>query len=754
MVARAISHLVCSCCITHPTYQSNRSKQLNNKRTAVKLHSSNVSKLLISHVDSGELAEALAVFQTIKNATNFHWNAMIRGHTNCELHEEAIRFYVQMQNAGKVEDKFTFPIVIKSCTRLSFRTQGCTIHAKLIKLGLGSDVFICNSLIAMYSKLGPIESAERVFLDMPARDIVSWNTMIDGYLSNGKGLKSLSSFRQMQKDFGLKPDQCGVMSALRACNKELSPKKGREIHCYVIKQGFELDNQVITTLLDMYCKCGEMRHAERLFHNMQERNVVTFNVMINGYALSNQPVMAVVSLMEMQESGVEPDAITLLNLIPSLTQLRCSSHGRSVHGFAIRKACLPDLILETALMVMYAKIGELNSAILLFDRMPERTLEGTSLKPDAFTITNIVPAYSELASLRHAGQIHGYVFKLKYGTNTLVHNSMMHMYSRCGDLNASRKVFDKMLERDVVSWNTIILAYALHGIGSTALDLFKVMKEMGFEPNNDTFQSVLSACSVSGFIEEGWMYFDIMQREYNFSPQIEDYACMVDLLGRAGDLERAVEFIERMQVAPTAKIWGSLLTASRNNSNIEMAEFAAERILNFGHDNTGCYVILCAMYSDAGRWEDAERIRCLLKEYDLHRTRGRSLVELNKNTCSFVDGEKSHHQIYTILVASDILSMEAGESAVNLLNKFNLQGVLKEKVKQPSRHTVRLAVSFGLISSAIGTPVLVKKNIRICNDCHKAVKKISSFTGREIIVGDSTIYHHFNNGKCSCGDYW
>ncbi|PKA59610.1 Pentatricopeptide repeat-containing protein [Apostasia shenzhenica] len=775
MAARAI--LQSFCCSSSAS--SSLSSNLQERKSPEKKSSlSPLSLKLTSIAESGRMEEALSLFQTIKKPEICHWNSMIRGYTNSKLYDDAIAFYNQMQSAGTPADHFTFPFVIKSCSSLLLSKEGLKIHGKLFKTGLESDIFISNSLIAMHSKLGFAESAERVFFEMNERTIVSWNTMIDGYVSNGKGLEAISCFREMQEGFGLVPDQLGLMGALEACSLEKLLKNGKEIHCCMIRHEFNLQIKVATTLLDMYCKCAEMIYAERLFEVMPNKNVVALNVLINGYVLSDRPDMAVASMKKMQEF----DSITMVNLLPALTKLRILLQGKSVHGVTIRRGFLPHLVLETALTVMYAKCGELRSVELLFDAMLEKSLVSWNamisayvqnnrnlealklfinlmgaaplLIPDVFTLSGILPAYAEIASLQHGKQIHGHALKLGYGNNTLILNCIIYMYAKCGNLDAVRKAFEKMTCRDIVTWNTIILSYAIHGDGKAALDLFFHMKDAGFEPNGSTFVSALSACSISGFIDEGWMYFNMMQEEFDITPQVEHYGCMVDLLGRAGNLEKAIDFIEKMPIEPTSRIWGSLLTASRNNNSIETAEYAARKIFDLEHDNTGCYVILCAMYADAERWDDLERVKAFMEEEHLSKTRGRSFVELDKKTCSFVQGDRSHDEIDTIELVSDILSAQIGESARSSCRNLNPEDFVRKKVNSSIRHSVRLAVSFGLISSTLWTPVLVKKNIRICNDCHRAMKKISSFTGREIIVGETSIYHHFKNGVCCCGDYW
>ncbi|KAF8405465.1 hypothetical protein HHK36_010371 [Tetracentron sinense] len=382
-------------------------------------------------------------------------------------------------------------------------------------------------------------------------------------------------------------------------------------------------------------------------------------------------------------------------------------------------------------------------------------LQNTPLKPDAITIASILPAYAELASLREGKQIHGYITKSEFGLNTIISNSVIYMYAKCSDIWSAQKFFDIMLSKDAISWNTIIMAYAIHGCGKIALELFSEMRENGIEPNESTFISVLSSCSIAGMVDEGWEYFNSMERDYSIVPGIEHYGCMVDIFGRTGNLDLAKRFIEEMPLVPTARIWGSLLAASRNNGNIKLAELAAEQIFSLEHDNTGCYVLLSNMYAEAGRWEDVEKMKCLMKKEGLQKTIGHSTIELNSKTCTFVNWDRFHTETNRIYDVLDIVSRQIGEDIyVHTISKFRALDLVKKKTNLPNSHSVRLAICFGLISTTIGTPIIVRKNIRMCKECHNAAKKISKVTGREMVVGDSRIYHHFGDGHCSCGDYW
>ncbi|CAA0807695.1 Pentatricopeptide repeat-containing protein -chloroplastic [Striga hermonthica] len=301
------------------------------------------------------------------------------------------------------------------------------------------------------------------------------------------------------------------------------------------------------------------------------------------------------------------------------------------------------------------------------------------------------------------------------------------------------------------------MGYAIHGLEKHCFGLFSEMIEMGFEPNKSTFVSILSACSITGNVDKGWKYFDLMKRGFGIDAEIEHYGCMLDLLGREGDFDRAKRFIEEMPLKPTKRIWGSLLSASRHHKNIELAELAAEKIfsLNDDDDNTGCYVLLSNLYAELGRWEDVERIKKLMKKRGLVKTAGFSTVEQNGKACNFVNYDKSKNESGVIYEVLDILSRKIGEEEVCSCNvTFKLPDLVKKRKDRPANHSVRLAVCFGLIGTAVGDPLVVRKNVRMCRDCHGAMKKISHVTNREIVVGDSKMWHRLKDDRCSCGDYW
>ncbi|XP_040378329.1 pentatricopeptide repeat-containing protein At4g35130, chloroplastic [Oryza brachyantha] len=735
--------------------------------------------LVLSLAGEGRMDEAVEAFAAVRGPDAFLHNVMIRGFADAGLPADALAGYRAMLEAGARPDRFTFPVVVKCCARLGSLDEGRAAHTMVIKLGLEHDVYTCNSLVAFYAKLGLVEDAERVFDGMPVRDIVTWNTMVDGYVSNELGALALACFQEMHDVLEVQHDSVGIIAALSACCLEFSLRQGKEIHGYVIRHAMEQDVKVGTSLLDMYCKCGEVTSAESVFATVPLRTVVTWNCMIGGYALNERPEEAFDCFMQMRAEGLQVDVVTAINLLAACAQTESSLYGRSVHGYVVRRQFLPHVVLETALLEMYGKVSKVESSEKIFSQITNKTLISWNnmiaaymhkemyreaialflellnqlLYPDYFTMSTVVPAFVLLGSLRHCRQMHSYIIRLGYGDNTLIMNAVLHMYARSGDVAASREIFDKMVSRDVISWNTMIMGYAIHGQGKTALEMFDEMKYNGLQPNESTFVSVLTACSVSGLVDEGWMHFNLMLQEYDMIPQIEHYGCMTDLLGREGDLREMLQFIESMPIDPTSRIWGSLLTASRNQNDIDVAEYAAERIYQLEHDNTGCYIVLSSMYADVGRWEDVERVRLLMKEKGLQRTEPRSLVELYGIACSFANGDMSHPQSETIHEVSDIMSRRIGEKDDTRDQSYPVS-FPSRRTTMPNKHSVRLAVIGGLISSEIGSPILVKKNVRICNHCHNALKLISKYSRRRIVVGDTKIYHEFSDGSCCCGDYW
>jgi pentatricopeptide repeat protein len=329
------------------------------------------------------------------------------------------------------------------------------------------------------------------------------------------------------------------------------------------------------------------------------------------------------------------------------------------------------------------------------------------------------------------------------------------MYSKCGSIEGACQVFEKMVNRDVITWNAMIGGYAQHGYAREALGLFKRMLEERVRPNSVTFVGVLSACSRAGRLTEGRRFFTSVFEDHGIVPTMELYGCMVDLLGRAGELDEAAEFINNMPLEATASIWSSLLGACRIHGNLEIAERAAERTLRIDPHDGAVYVQLSHMYAAAGMWDDVAKVRKVMEDRGVKKEQGCTWIQVDGKVYGFLTEDRSHPQVREIYAELARLMREIKREGYVPLTQNVLHDVGElQKEEAISYHSEKLAIAFGIISTPPSTPIHIYKNLRVCADCHSASKFISKLAGREIIARDASRFHHFKDGVCSCGDYW
>jgi pentatricopeptide repeat protein len=398
----------------------------------------------------------------------------------------------------------------------------------------------------------------------------------------------------------------------------------------------------------------------------------------------------------------------------------------------------------------YTQNGLANEALSIFHEMQ---LSGT--KPNAVTMVSVVLACARLAALQQGKCFHAYIIKCVFDLNVVLETTLIDMYAKCGKVEIARQMFDNISRKNVVSWTAMIGGYAMHGLAEDAHALFIQMVQVGMKPDHITFTHILYACTHAGLVEEGWKYFNCMKQDYSITPRVDHYACMVDLLGRAGHLDEAQELIKHMPLEPNAGVWGALLGVCRTHGNIELAKHVAERLFELEPEDAGNYVLLSNIYAAAGRWDDAAKVRTMMKSKGLKKTPGCSLIEVNKKVHSFLVGDQLHPQSEQIYAVLENLKMQMKEAGYVPDTNFVLHNV-EEEVKEHMlhSHSEKLAIAFGLINTSPGTPIHITKNLRVCGDCHRATKFISKIVRREIIVRDSNHFHHFKEGLCSCRDYW
>lgn len=606
----------------------------------------------------------------------------------------------------------------------------------------------------------------------------SWNLAIRRAADTGAPARVLELYRRMRAE-NVPPDGHTLPPVIKACAQLRDLSAGTELHRDAAQLGVLPNLIVSNSLISMYSKCGCFDLSNKVFDEMRERNVVSWSSMIGACAQHGRPTMALFLFKKMILERIRPNRPTFLNLMPCVSQVEDADE---LFRFIVEECLDSDLFIKNAAVLMYSRCGRIGIARRLFDGIENKDLFSWSamieaftnadmfdetlkvlrqmmaqcVDPDYVTVLGIIGACSKstLSSLRQAKFIHRFVVRHSFEQNLMVGTSLIDMYVKRGSLESARRVFDQMQERNLITWSTMISGYGMHGKGEDALELFHHMKHF-FRPDHIVFVSVLSACSHAGLIEEGWQCFNSMTREFGIVPRAEHYACMVDLLGRAGKLKEAREFIEQMPIKPDSSVWGSLLGACRIHPNVELAGLAARSLFELDCKNPGRYICLSNIYTSLGKIDEANQIRNLMRRRGVKKTDGYSVIEVKNKVYKFVVGDQMNPQSKLIYRELAILMDRIREEGYVPNTNFALHDV-EEETKETLLyvHSEKLAIVFGLMNSAPDCDIRIHKNLRVCGDCHTASKFISKVTQRRIVMRDSHRFHHFSNGMCSCGDYW
>ncbi|CAA7025238.1 unnamed protein product [Microthlaspi erraticum] len=736
------------------------------------------AKLVNLYCYLGNVAFARFAFDHIQNRDVYAWNSMISGYGRLGNSSEVIKcFSLFMSTSGLQPDYRTFPSVLKACRNM---LDGMKIHCLALKFGFVWDVFVAASLVHLYCRYGVVENARRLFNEMPVKDMGSWNAMLSGYCQSGNAKEALTLSNELS---GM--DSVTIVSLLSACTEAGDFKRGVMIHLYSIKHGLDSELFVSNKLIDMYAECGDLRGCQEVFERMVVKDLISWNSMIKAYELNDQPVRALSLFQEMKLSRIQPDCLTLISLASVLAQIGDVRGGRAVQGFTLRKGWfLEDITIGNAVVDMYAKLGLVDSARAVFNWLPHKDViswntvisgyaqngfaseaiemynimeeeEGGEINANQGTWVSVLPACSQAGALRQGMKIHGRLLKNGLYLDVFIGTSLADMYGKCGRLDDALSLFYQIPRVSSVPWNTLIACHGFHGHGERAMKLFREMLDDGVKPDHITFVTLLSACSHSGLVEEGQWCFEMMQTDYGITPSLKHYGCMVDLFGRAGQLQTAYEFIKSMPVKPDASIWGALLSACRVHGNVDLGKVASENLFEVEPEHVGYHVLLSNMYASAGKWEGVDEIRSVARGKGLRKTPGWSSMEVDNKVEVFYTGNQTHpmyeemcRELTTLLAKMKMIGYVAD-------HRFVLQDVEDDEKEQIlMSHSERLAIAYGLVATPPKTTIRIFKNLRVCGDCHNVTKFISRITEREIIVRDSNRFHHFKDGVCSCGDYW
>ncbi|KAK7269537.1 hypothetical protein RIF29_22268 [Crotalaria pallida] len=622
-------------------------------------HKSLPSQLINVYVNFGSLQHAFLTFTNLPNKSNVAWNAMLRGLVDFGHFTQAIELYHSMLKNGVTPDNYTYPIVLKSCSFLHSLEFGRWVQSTIVynhvHCKVKPNVYVLCAMIDMFVKCGSLEDARSVFEEMPVKDLASWTAMICGAVWNGECVEAVSMFRRMRLQ-GLKPDSVSVASVLPVCGRLVDVKLGMALQGCAVRNGFDSDLYVSNALIDMYCKCGDPLEAHHVFSDMVYRDTVSWSTLIAGYSLNCLYQGSCQLYIRMVNMGLTTNAIVATSVLPALGKLKLLKHGKEMHNYVIKGGLVSDAVVGSALIDMYANCGSIREAESVFEYISGKDImvwnslivgynfvgdfESAFLtfrriweaehRPNSITLISVLPICTKLGALRQGKEIHGYATKSDLGLNASIGNSIIDMYSKCGFLELGVKVFNQMMVKNVITFNTMISACGTHGLAEKGLAFYEQMRVAGVRPNNVTFIALLSACSHAGLVERGWLLYNSMIHDYRIEPDMEHYSCMVDLFGRAGDVDGAYKFITKMPAMPDANVLGSLLGACRLHNKMELAELLAQHIFQLNAQDSGHYVLLSNLYASRKQWEEMSKVRTMMKDKDLEKKPGSSWIQVGR----------------------------------------------------------------------------------------------------------------------------
>ncbi|KAL2984811.1 hypothetical protein AAZX31_12G111200 [Glycine max] len=506
-------------------------------------------------------------------------------------------------------------------------------------------------------------------------------------------------------------DNYAVTAMLKACVLQRALGSGKEVHGLVLKSGLGLDRSIALKLVELYGKCGVLEDARKMFDGMPERDVVACTVMIGSCF----------------DCGMVEEAIEVFNEMGTR-----------------------DTVCWTMVIDGLVRNGEFNRGLEVFREMQVKGVE-----PNEVTFVCVLSACAQLGALELGRWIHAYMRKCGVEVNRFVAGALINMYSRCGDIDEAQALFDGVRVKDVSTYNSMIGGLALHGKSIEAVELFSEMLKERVRPNGITFVGVLNACSHGGLVDLGGEIFESMEMIHGIEPEVEHYGCMVDILGRVGRLEEAFDFIGRMGVEADDKMLCSLLSACKIHKNIGMGEKVAKLLSEHYRIDSGSFIMLSNFYASLGRWSYAAEVREKMEKGGIIKEPGCSSIEVNNAIHEFFSGDLRHPErkrIYKKLEELNYLTKFEGYLPATEVALHDIDDEQKELAL--AVHSERLAICYGLVSTEAYTTLRVGKNLRICDDCHAMIKLIAKITRRKIVVRDRNRFHHFENGECSCKDYW
>ncbi|KAK7399712.1 hypothetical protein VNO78_10901 [Psophocarpus tetragonolobus] len=606
------------------------------------------------------------------------------------------------------------------------------------------DVVSWNSMIKGCLYCGDYVTARKLFDEMPHRTVVSWTTLIDGLL------------------------RLGIVEEAETLFWAMNP--------------MERDVAAWNAMIHGYCSNGRVDDALRLFHQMPSRDVISWSSIIAGIDHNGKSEHALLLFRHMVASGVCPSSVGLVCGLSAASKISALRVGIQIHCSVFKLCDWPfDEFVSASLITFYGSCRQMETACRVFgealcknvvawtalltgygfnDRHQEALeLFGEMIRigvvPNESSFTSALNSCCGLEDIERGKVIHAAAVKMGLEAGGYMGGSLVVMYSKCGYVTDAVYAFKGINVKSVVSWNSVIVGCAQHGCGMWVLALFNQMLREMVGPDGITLTGLLSACSRSGMLQKARCFFRYFGQKRSVSLTIEHYASMVDVLGRCGELKEAEALVMSMPMKANSMVWLALLSACRKHSNLHVAERAANQIFEMEPDCSGAYVLLSNFYASTSRWAEVALIRRKMKHNGVVKQPGSSWLTLKGRKHEFLSADRSHPLTEKIYQKLEWLGVKLKELGYVPDQQCALHDVeTEQKEEMLSYHSERLVIAFGLLSTVEGSTITVMKNLRVCGDCHNAIKLMAKIVDREIVVRDSSRFHHFRNGICSCGDYW
>ncbi|ESQ32995.1 hypothetical protein EUTSA_v10005367mg, partial [Eutrema salsugineum] len=577
------------------------------------------TKLVSLYGEFGYTKDARLVFDQIPEPDFYLWKVMLSCYYQNKESQEVIKFYGFMRNHGY--DNIVLSIALKACTEMQDLDNGKKIHCQLVKVPV-RDSIVLTGLLDMYAKCGEIKSSYRVFDCIPLRNVVCWTSMIAGYVKNDLHEQGLDLFNLMREN-SVSGNEVTYGTLVTACTKLGALHQGKWFHSCLIKSGIELSSCLVTSLLDMYVKCGDISNARRVFNEHSHVDLVMWTAMIVGYTHNGRANEALSLFQKMKGVGIKPNCVTIASVLSG-----CGGNpelGKSVHGLSIKVGLLWDTNVANSLVHMYAKCYQNRDARYVFEMESEKDLvawnsiisgfsqngsvyealflfhrmKSESVTPNGVTVASLFSACASLGSLAIGSSLHAYSVKLGFLASSSVHvgTALLDFYAKCGDAESARIVFDTIEEKNTITWSAMIEGYGKQGDTKGSLELFEEMLKKQQKPNESTFTSILTACSHTGMVNEGKKYFSSMYKDYNLTPSTKHYTCMIDMLARSGDLEQALDVIEKMPIQPNVRCFAAFLHGCGMHSRFDLGEIVIKKMLDLHPDDASYYVLVSNLYA-------------------------------------------------------------------------------------------------------------------------------------------------------------